>query len=137
MAFLTQFWSILAGRRWLLAMSVLFGLLFAGANLVPPLLIRQLIAWITEGGGTPDELMLPGKTSTSTRPAVSVLIAVHISTSRLCSGLSGGWLWCWRIGKSAARARREISVKPPTVARREANCRRVTLESVIIEPFTS
>jgi len=58
MAFLTQFWSILAGRRWLLAMSVLFGLLFAGANLVPPLLIRQLIAWITEGGGTPDELML-------------------------------------------------------------------------------
>ena len=58
MAFLSQFWSILAGRRGLLTLSVLCGLLFAGANLVPPLLIRQLIAWITEGGGTPDELLL-------------------------------------------------------------------------------
>ena len=58
MAFLVQFWNILAGRRRLLALSVSCGLLFAGANLVPPLLIRQLIAWITEGGGTPDELLL-------------------------------------------------------------------------------
>ena len=58
MAFLAQFWNILAGRRRLLTLSVLCGLLFAGANLVPPLLIRQLIAWITEGGGTPDELLL-------------------------------------------------------------------------------
>ena len=58
MAFLIQFWSILAGHRLLLTLSVLCGLLFAGANLLPPLLIRQLIAWITEGGGTPDELLL-------------------------------------------------------------------------------
>jgi len=58
MAFLIQFWNILAGRRWLLALSVVCGLLFAGANLVPPLLIRELITWITEGGGSPDELLL-------------------------------------------------------------------------------
>ena len=58
MAFLIQFWNILAGRRRLLALSVLCGLLFAGANLVPPLLIRELITWVTEGGGSPDELLL-------------------------------------------------------------------------------
>ena len=58
MTFLAQFWNILAGRRVLLALSVSCGLLFAGANLLPPLLIRQLIVWITEGGGTPDQLLL-------------------------------------------------------------------------------
>ena len=32
--------------------AVACGLLFAGTGLVPPLLIRQIIQWITEGGGT-------------------------------------------------------------------------------------
>ena len=58
MTFLRQFWEILAGRRLLLGLSVASGLLFAAANLLPPLLIRELIRWITEGGGSEDELLL-------------------------------------------------------------------------------
>ena len=52
MTFLKQFYAILAGRRSLVALSVLCGLLFALANLLPPLVIRQLILWLTEGGGS-------------------------------------------------------------------------------------
>ena len=58
MTFLRQFWDILEGRRRLLALSVLCGLAFAGANLLPPLMIAKVIEWITEGGGSPDELAL-------------------------------------------------------------------------------
>ncbi len=58
MAFLRQFWDILEGRRRLLALSILCGLAFAGANLLPPLMIAKLIKWITEGGGSADELAL-------------------------------------------------------------------------------
>ena len=49
MTFLRQFYQILEGRRVLLSLSVVCGLLFALANLIPPLLIRELIRWITEG----------------------------------------------------------------------------------------
>lgn len=37
--------------------SVVCGLLFAGANLIPPLLIRRLIQWITEGGAESSDLL--------------------------------------------------------------------------------
>ena len=37
--------------------SVVCGLLFAGANLAPPLLIRRLIQWITEGGAESTDLL--------------------------------------------------------------------------------
>ncbi len=57
MKFLRQFYEILEGRRLLIALSVGCGLLFAAANLVPPLLIRELIQWITEGGGSPSSLL--------------------------------------------------------------------------------
>ena len=40
-----------------MACSVACGLLFAGANLLPPLLIRKLIQWITEDSGTRPELL--------------------------------------------------------------------------------
>jgi ATP-binding cassette, subfamily B, bacterial len=40
-----------------MACSVGCGLLFAGANLIPPLLIRRLIQWLTEGSGTSTELL--------------------------------------------------------------------------------
>ena len=40
-----------------MACSVACGLLFAGANLLPPLLIRKLIQWITEDSGTRSELL--------------------------------------------------------------------------------
>ena len=56
MRFLKQFWNILEGRRRLLVLSVLCGLVFAGANLLPPLMIARVIEWITEGGGSADEL---------------------------------------------------------------------------------
>jgi len=49
MTFLRHFYRILEGRRLLLSLSVACGLLFALTNLVPPLLIRELIRWITEG----------------------------------------------------------------------------------------
>lgn len=39
-------------RRIQMGISVLFGLAFAATTLVPPLLIRRLILWLTEGGGT-------------------------------------------------------------------------------------
>lgn len=40
-----------------MAGSVICGLLFAGANLIPPLLIRRLIQWITEGGAESSDLI--------------------------------------------------------------------------------
>jgi ATP-binding cassette, subfamily B, bacterial len=58
MTFLRQFWNILEGRRHLLMLSILCGLAFAGANLLPPLMIARLIKWITAGGGSADELAL-------------------------------------------------------------------------------
>ncbi len=57
MSFLRQFWHILGDCRRLLGLSVLCGIAFAGASLLPPLLIRELIGWITEGGGSPDQLL--------------------------------------------------------------------------------
>ena len=46
-AFFRQFFQILAGCRLLLSLSVCCGLIFAGSNLLPPLLIRELIKWLT------------------------------------------------------------------------------------------
>ncbi len=40
-----------------MAGSVICGLLFAGTNLIPPLLIRRLIQWITEGGAESSNLI--------------------------------------------------------------------------------
>ena len=57
MHFLRQFHDIVRGHRRLIALSVACGLLFALANLVPPLLIRELIRWLTEGGGSPSDLL--------------------------------------------------------------------------------
>ena len=54
--FLKQIIEILRGRRLFMVCSVACGLLFAGANLIPPLLIRELIQWLTEGTGTSSEL---------------------------------------------------------------------------------
>ena len=39
-------------RRLQMTLSVCFGLLFAVTTLIPPLLIRRLIIWLTDGGGT-------------------------------------------------------------------------------------
>ncbi|MDA0746092.1 MAG: ABC transporter ATP-binding protein [bacterium] len=58
MDFLIQFYRLLEGRRLLMALSITCGLLFAAANLVPPLLIRKLIQWLTLGGGGPSELLV-------------------------------------------------------------------------------
>lgn len=54
MKFLGQLHSILEGKRLLIALTVACGLLFAAANLLPPLLIRELIRWLTEGAGGAD-----------------------------------------------------------------------------------
>jgi ATP-binding cassette subfamily B protein len=48
MKFLRQFYQLLEGNRLLLLLSISCGLAFAGASLLPPLLIRELILWLTE-----------------------------------------------------------------------------------------
>ena len=58
MSFLRQFYQILEGRRLLLGLSVGCGLVFAASNLLPPLLIRTLIQWVTEGGDGEHDLLL-------------------------------------------------------------------------------
>ena len=57
MSFAKQILQLLEGRRLFMACSVGCGLLFAGANLIPPLLIRKLIQWLTEGAGSTGELL--------------------------------------------------------------------------------
>jgi len=45
-------------RRLQMTLSVFFGLLFAITTLIPPLLVRQLIVWLTEGGGTLQSILI-------------------------------------------------------------------------------
>src|SRR3989442_14907969 len=56
MNFLIGLLQLLRGSRKKMALAVAFGLLFAGTGLIPPLLIRRIIQWVTEGGGTPQAL---------------------------------------------------------------------------------
>ena len=44
--------QLLRGSQKKMVLAVACGLLFAGTGLIPPLLIRRIIQWITEGGGT-------------------------------------------------------------------------------------
>ena len=55
--FIIRLLRLLDGHRLVMALSIFFGLLFAGTTLVPPLLIRRLIAWLTEGGGSTQDLL--------------------------------------------------------------------------------
>lgn len=51
--------QLMQGRRRLyILLSVTAGLIFAGSTLVPPLLIRRLILWLTESGGASGQLGL-------------------------------------------------------------------------------
>lgn len=54
MNFVKQVFALLEGRRLFMAGSIFCGLVFAGANLLPPLLIRQLIQWVTESDVSAD-----------------------------------------------------------------------------------
>jgi ABC-type multidrug transport system fused ATPase/permease subunit len=56
MNFLIGLWQLLRGSRKKMALAVTCGLLFAAIGLLPPLLIRRIIQWITEGGGTSQAL---------------------------------------------------------------------------------
>ena len=44
-------------RRWQMALCVLSGLLFSVTTLLPPLLIRRVILWLTEGSGSTSALI--------------------------------------------------------------------------------
>ena len=57
MQFLKQFYAVVRPHRSLIFLSTLCGLLFAATNLLPPLIIRRLIQWLTEGGGTNTDLL--------------------------------------------------------------------------------
>lgn len=56
--FIVRLFAIIRHYRMTMAMSVTFGLIFAGTTLIPPLLIRSLINWLVEGGGTTRDLVL-------------------------------------------------------------------------------
>ena len=55
--FLSGLWHILGGHRKLVVLSIVSGLLFSATTLVPPLLVRRLILWITDGGGSTSGLL--------------------------------------------------------------------------------
>jgi len=57
MNFLIGLLQLLRESRKKMILAVAFGLLFAGTGLIPPLLIRRIIQWTTEGGGTPQALI--------------------------------------------------------------------------------
>ena len=57
MHFFRQFHDLVHDHRRLILLSTLCGLLFALANLLPPLIIRRLIQWLTEGGGSTQGLL--------------------------------------------------------------------------------
>ena len=57
MTLIKKVYGILKGHRLLMTGSVICGLLFAGTNLIPPLLIRQLIQWITEASADSSDLI--------------------------------------------------------------------------------
>ncbi|MFT5366238.1 MAG: ATP-binding cassette subfamily B protein [Candidatus Latescibacterota bacterium] len=54
MIFLRQVYTLLEGRRLFMVGSIFCGLVFAGANLLPPLLIRKLIQWVTVSDASAD-----------------------------------------------------------------------------------
>ncbi len=49
--------QLLRGSQTKMVLAVSCGLFFAGTGLIPPLLIRRIIQWITEGGGTQQALV--------------------------------------------------------------------------------
>ena len=51
-------WHLIRGSYGKLGLAIACGLLFAGTGLIPPLLIRQIIQWTTDGGGTLEALIL-------------------------------------------------------------------------------
>ena len=57
MTLIKKVYRIIKGHRLLMTGSVICGLLFAGTNLIPPLLIRQLIQWITEASADSSDLI--------------------------------------------------------------------------------
>lgn len=57
MIFFKQLYQLLQGKRRLMGFSIGCGILFAGANLLPPLLIRELIEWLTEKGDSHFDLL--------------------------------------------------------------------------------
>ena len=52
MNFIRQFYRLVRPQRTLLALTIGCGFLFVAANLLPPLVIRRLIQWLTERGGS-------------------------------------------------------------------------------------
>jgi ABC-type multidrug transport system fused ATPase/permease subunit len=44
--FIARLWNVLQDDRRLMVWSVVFGLVFTGLGIIPPLLIRQMILWL-------------------------------------------------------------------------------------------
>lgn len=56
--FSQRIWAVMQGYRLLFAVSVLAALAYTAVSVVPPIFIRQLIQWVTEGEGTTAGLTL-------------------------------------------------------------------------------
>ncbi len=50
--FIKRIWKFLQADRRLMVWSVVFGLVFTGLGIIPPLLIRQMIVWLNAGTGS-------------------------------------------------------------------------------------
>ena len=50
--FAQRVWAVMRGYRLMFVVSVLAALAYTAMNVIPPLFIRQIIVWVTEGEGT-------------------------------------------------------------------------------------
>ena len=50
--FSRRIWNLMQGYRLLFVVSLLAALGYTAVNIVPPILIRQVIFWATDGRGT-------------------------------------------------------------------------------------
>ena len=50
--FARRIWAVMRGYRLMFAISVLAALAYTAMNVIPPIFIRQIIVWVTEGEGT-------------------------------------------------------------------------------------
>ena len=56
--FSQRVWAVMRGYRFIFVVSMLAALAYTAMNVIPPLFIRQIIVWVTEGEGTATGLAL-------------------------------------------------------------------------------
>ena len=46
--FIAHIWNVLAGNRHLMGWSIVFGLVFTGLGIIPPLLVGKMVRWLQQ-----------------------------------------------------------------------------------------